>query len=482
MRSCEFITENPLSLINLGLRRGLKAADSLSGVGKKYFKWTAGTEKQLANLWAEGKSIAEIADELGLHQKAVQAKARRLGLPSRIRRTSPWTADRIEELAKLWRAGAEVDDIAQHFGVSRSAVISKVAYIRKSMNLPNRTAWSNERLELLKKLWYEDLTLKQIADELGISSVWVASKARGLGLPPPMERHAWVTGLYQKGPRKWTDDKIDELKKLWLEGKPIDEIAAHFGISVRGLQGIIQILKRKGNWDLPMRNRGRKGPSKWTAEKNKEFEKLWAEGKSIAEIADELGIPSGSVTSKARGLGLPTRNIKWTDDKIEELKTLWRENKTLDEIAEYFRTKKANITTAIQIQKRKGNWDLPMFRTWSDERVELLKKLWSEGQSISQIGKELGVPKRAVENKVRRLGLPLRKKWTDDNIEELKTLWREEKTVDEIAAYFKTHARSVYKVIANLKRKGNWDLPMRNRGRKKGSETKSSGPAQQQTR
>ena len=28
--------------------------------------------------------------------------------------------------------------------------------------------------------------------------------------------------------------------------------------------------------------------------------------------------------------------------------------------------------------------------SWTDERVELLKKMWGEGQSASQIAKELG--------------------------------------------------------------------------------------------
>ena len=42
----------------------------------------------------------------------------------------------------------------------------------------------------------------------------------------------------------------------------------------------------------------------------------------------------------------------------------------------------------------------------TDERVELLKKMWSEGQSASQIAKELGgVTRNAVIGKVHRLGL-----------------------------------------------------------------------------
>ena len=44
--------------------------------------------------------------------------------------------------------------------------------------------------------------------------------------------------------------------------------------------------------------------------------------------------------------------------------------------------------------------------SWNDERVELLKKMWNEGQSASQIAKELGgVTRNAVIGKVHRLGL-----------------------------------------------------------------------------
>jgi len=44
--------------------------------------------------------------------------------------------------------------------------------------------------------------------------------------------------------------------------------------------------------------------------------------------------------------------------------------------------------------------------SWTDERVDLLKKMWGEGQSASQIAKELGgVTRNAVIGKVHRLGL-----------------------------------------------------------------------------
>lgn len=49
--------------------------------------------------------------------------------------------------------------------------------------------------------------------------------------------------------------------------------------------------------------------------------------------------------------------------------------------------------------------------TWTDERVELLKKLWTDGMSASQIATALGnVTRNAVIGKVHRLGLSGRPK------------------------------------------------------------------------
>ena len=52
--------------------------------------------------------------------------------------------------------------------------------------------------------------------------------------------------------------------------------------------------------------------------------------------------------------------------------------------------------------------------SWTDERVELLKRLWNQGLSASQIAGELagGVTRNAVIGKVHRLGLSGRAKST----------------------------------------------------------------------
>lgn len=53
--------------------------------------------------------------------------------------------------------------------------------------------------------------------------------------------------------------------------------------------------------------------------------------------------------------------------------------------------------------------------SWTDDRVELLKKLWLDGRSASQISNELGggVTRNAVIGKVHRMGLSGRAKAAD---------------------------------------------------------------------
>lgn len=44
--------------------------------------------------------------------------------------------------------------------------------------------------------------------------------------------------------------------------------------------------------------------------------------------------------------------------------------------------------------------------SWTPERIGELEKLWAEGLSTAEIGRQLGVSKNAVVGKAHRLGLP----------------------------------------------------------------------------
>ena len=54
--------------------------------------------------------------------------------------------------------------------------------------------------------------------------------------------------------------------------------------------------------------------------------------------------------------------------------------------------------------------------SWTEERVELLRKLWGDGLSAAQVAAELGpgITRNAVIGKIHRLGLAERAKTSSD--------------------------------------------------------------------
>ena len=77
--------------------------------------------------------------------------------------------------------------------------------------------------------------------------------------------------------------------------------------------------------------------------------------------------------------------------------------------------------------------------SWTDERVETLKRMWTEGQSASQIATELGgVTRNAVIGKVHRLGLSNRNE------------------VEAAAARLRAPARARVQVPPGLPRRPGW--------------------------
>ncbi|WP_173934846.1 GcrA family cell cycle regulator [Chelativorans sp. Marseille-P2723] len=78
--------------------------------------------------------------------------------------------------------------------------------------------------------------------------------------------------------------------------------------------------------------------------------------------------------------------------------------------------------------------------TWTDERVELLKKLWAEGLSASQIAAQLGgVSRNAVIGKVHRMKLSSRGRASPNTPRQTKapstsnTVTRKQRTVRPLA-------------------------------------------------
>lgn len=100
------------------------------------FSWTDDNHAECVEMWRDGKSMKEIADFFAISRASVAGHISRnrdvfamrtMGRPaapkvkSNGRVNAIWTDAKIDAAAKLWAAGAAAEDIADQFGISRSA-------------------------------------------------------------------------------------------------------------------------------------------------------------------------------------------------------------------------------------------------------------------------------------------------------------------------------------------------------------------------
>lgn len=104
-------------------------------------------------------------------------------------------------------------------------------------------------------------------------------------------------------------------------------------------------------------------------------------------------------------------NSFWTEGRIARLKELRTEGLSHHAIAVRMTEECGAPVTDGMVQHQlriltKAGFEKPQSETWTDERVDLLKKLWSEGFTAGEIGKQIGMTRCAVIGKKTRLGLP----------------------------------------------------------------------------
>lgn len=139
-----------------------------------------------------------------------------------------------------------------------------------------------------------------------------------------------------------------------------------------------------------------------------EFRKLYERGITRNEIASRLNISQDTITRYVNKLGLKKRGPAyirkkyWTPERNAKLVEMYDQGVAVKDIAAYFNRDKSVICARASFLGIKRQKD-----TWTDERVKLLKKLWSEGLSGREIADQLGggISRNAVIGKINRLKL-----------------------------------------------------------------------------
>lgn len=100
--------------------------------------WTPERVETLKQLWGAGQTAVSIGQTLGVSEKSIGAKIKRLGIQ---RGQHDWPQDRADRLKAMWAENVSLNQIAAKLGVTRSAVLGKVARLglaRRQTFIPSR--------------------------------------------------------------------------------------------------------------------------------------------------------------------------------------------------------------------------------------------------------------------------------------------------------------------------------------------------------
>lgn len=258
---------------------------------------------------------------------------------------------------------------------------------------------------------YQDTTNTKydIAEALGLHPESVRNVALRLGLP-----------LRPLMPHQGTDP--ERFTQLWNDGVPEEEIAAQLGIAVSSIRGIRHRL------GLAIRPRKTLVHDPVLAEKVRE---KMAEGKSRAQIAEELGVKVDIVTRIRRRLGLP--NFKATPpppseprfDREMVRQMTEEERMTRRQIAEALG---CSVRTVEKIRQELGISG-PGAVPYSDETKAKAREMLEEGASYNEVSRTLGIPTRRLSGWFPGMG------WTAKQAAEYRYLKRQ---MDELDGKIRT--------------------------------------------
>ncbi|MFD5899108.1 hypothetical protein [Streptomyces sp. NPDC060366] len=155
---------------------------------------------QLARLWNRTDlTNAQIATKLGVSRNTLHKRALAAGLPKRRTGRPPgstdqiaayqWTQKREARLTELWPSPElTIEQIAADLGTTYASAQARARKLGLPHH-PQRTRAASVDGDLLTLLWCDTaLPLEAIAQRLGISTSTLQRRAKGMGLIPGSER------------------------------------------------------------------------------------------------------------------------------------------------------------------------------------------------------------------------------------------------------------------------------------------------------
>ena len=378
--------------------------------------------EKVARLYSEGKSAKKIAEELGVSYATIYQDIRLLREEGTLekstrkkRATIGRVAERRDRVARLYSEGKSVKEIVEELGVSYDVIYRDIETLAEEGKVEELTGRKkkeiSERRREVARLYSEGKTAKEIAAELEISYDTIRQDIKVLT----------EEGTLEKRDGKGRDiggkiaERREKVARLYREGKLNKEIVEELGVSNFTVGRDIKALIEEGKIEKRDGSLIRRKRSKRTTERRAEVERLYNEGKSVSEIAEELGVTRDVIYLDIKALaqegkveGISNKKDREKAERRKELERLYNEGKSVPEIAEKFGLSRDVIYQDIRLLIKEGmlgKRDRKKRATNAEvaERRKEAARLYNEGKSVPEIAEKFGVSRDVIYQDIRLL-------------------------------------------------------------------------------
>ena len=457
--------------------------------------------EEVERLYNEGKTGRKIAEELGVSLVTVYSDLKVLEKDGKIRRkrtTKRKKTDKpkiniYKKIEELFSQGKSYGEIADEVNMD---ILDVITYLQKLEEKGETKKTNTNRRTTVRRLYEEGKTIESIVAELHISETLVKEDLLSFGIIQDLgiipEKEKTEQGEDESELQQTEGEPAEEEKKtksnpkgensrsisikerrkiveqLYDNGMDEEDIANELGVSVRVVERDIDAIldaRRFKDENIPMETEN-DSTSKLTEEEQENIrkrrnkvEQLYKEGKTVSEIAEELRVEKSIIIADIKILmrdkRIPETNMKeFSEDRIERLK------------GQRKKEEREPNNVSINVSRRKKTYETDITK-----RREQEEALYNDGYAIEEIARVLGIPKATVYSDIEVLAeqgrvkkrtsgetLKLRKirkkQATEEITEKILNLYNNGKTALEISEILEISISEVLNIIRNLKKVG----------------------------
>lgn len=494
-RRQEIISASVQTEIMLGRKKEEKPHE----VKVKRSKQIAKRREEVARLYNDGKTAKEIAEKLGISIQIVYQDIRVLIEEKRIvkrerkrKKTNKPGINTYKKIEELFSQGKSYDEIADEVNMD---IVDVITYLQKLKEKGETKKTNTNRRTTVRRLYEEGRTIESIVAELHISETLVKEDLLSFGIIPDLgtipekekreqregstlqqtEGETTEEGKKPKSNPKGENSRTVSIKErrkiveqLYDNGIDEEDIARELGVSRRVVERDIDAIldaRRFKDENIPMGTEN-DSTSKLTKEEQENIrkrrnkvEQLYKEGKTVSEIAEALRIEKSIIVADIKILmrdkRIPETYMKeFSEDRIERLKGQRKKEER----------EPNNESINVSRRKKRSETDIA-------KRREQEEALYNDGYAIEKIARVLGVSITTVSSdievlaeqgriKKRSSGETLKprkarkKQENEERIDEILTLYNSGKTALEISEILEINFSEVLNIIRNLKKAG----------------------------